>query len=94
MTTCDDLVARAKADPEAFRWETVNALFAIYYNEIAWGVAGRGKTRSVEQELRLPWSFYGLSQVPSDALAAHARCKALLQALTEMAPAERAALGW
>jgi hypothetical protein len=92
----DDLLARAKADPEAFRWQTVNMLHGINYQTRAWSVAGKMSPQSIEEALRLPW-IWSLSRrvdVWQQEATAKAHNDALLLALTEMSPAERERLGW
>lgn len=85
------LVERAKADPEAFQRETVVALFDACFSWRANGVAGNIRRLSIEDSLRSAWPMD--LPCPLDARA-KAHSDALLQALTEMAPAEREKLVW
>lgn len=90
------LVERAKADPEAFRRETVEAFEASARTMRAWGVAGKLERMTVEESLRKPWALDDSRDpvIRSREERAKAHNDALLQALQEMTPAERERLGW
>lgn len=97
--THNDLVAQAKAAPEAFRRETIVALREGYNGTRAMGVEGvlLDSYSSIETALRAPWTWCWSSTYPHRR-ALEERAKfyndALLQALSEMTPAEREKLGW
>ena len=88
----NDLVARAKADPEAFRRETVRMMRAAFRALRAAAL----ECDDVDRALRSRWIWDEDS--PPEHRANEERAKAhndaLLQALTEMTPDERERLGW
>lgn len=91
----DELVARAKADPEAFRRETVVALKTAGYEIRAELLEHTSSKLCTNDTLRgcmgvMPKHVASAESVDS----AKAYRDALLQALTEMTPAERERLGW